>query len=390
MKKRWTILTAFLTMGVMTQVQGQAERRGESLIYNGSFEEYGACPKRIESLGIMREVDAWYQPTGGSADYFNACGGRECRVPKNKLGEQEAHSGAGYCGIYCSKDEYREYLQTRIKKPLKKGGRYRLRMYVSLAEHSSAAVGTIGAYISREMIEDTARGILTREERREIGEAATQTLTSHYRPQIENAAEKTLRDTERWMEIEGEFTAEGGEEYVTIGNFETAAHSGVSYPTELTYLLPGAYYYIDDVSLEYIGETEVSEKEESEGKKEEQKEERRYERGSTLVLRNIYFEFDKAVILQQSYNELRQIEEMLKENEQIRIEVGGHTDGQGSARYNQRLSESRAKAVAEYLIGRGIGKGRVSYKGYGESKPIDSNESEEGRKNNRRVEIKIL
>ena len=82
------------------------------LIYNPSFEQYQECPKRVDALGTLTIVDAWYQPTAGSADYFNVCGSRECGVPKNKLGIQEPHSGNGFCGIYCSKTDYREYLQT--------------------------------------------------------------------------------------------------------------------------------------------------------------------------------------------------------------------------------------------------------------------------------------
>jgi len=72
------------------------------------------------------------------------------------------------------------------------------------------------------------------------------------------------------------------------------------------------------------------------------------------------------------------------------VRIAGHTDSRGSDEYNQRLSEARAKSVYEYLISQGISADRLSYIGYGESRPIDTNDTEEGRQNNRRVELEIL
>ena len=74
----------------------------------------------------------------------------------------------------------------------------------------------------------------------------------------------------------------------------------------------------------------------------------------------------------------------------MRIEIRGHTDAKGSDSYNQRLSENRAKAVADYLLSKGINEKRIQSKGYGKSLPIDTNDTEEGRANNRRVEFKIV
>jgi OOP family OmpA-OmpF porin len=74
----------------------------------------------------------------------------------------------------------------------------------------------------------------------------------------------------------------------------------------------------------------------------------------------------------------------------MKVRIAGHTDSRGSDEYNQRLSEARAKSVCEYLISRGISADRLSYIGYGESRPIDTNDTEEGRQNNRRVELEIL
>ena len=93
----------------------QSTRLAPNLVYNSSFEEYRECPRKIDALGVLTIVDAWFQPTAGSADYYNVCGSKDCGVPKNKLGIQDAHWGNGFCGIYCSKTDYREYLQTQLK-----------------------------------------------------------------------------------------------------------------------------------------------------------------------------------------------------------------------------------------------------------------------------------
>ncbi len=105
----------------------------------------------------------------------------------------------------------------------------------------------------------------------------------------------------------------------------------------------------------------------------------------------LYFDFGAAIINEVFYEELDQIAAFLQSDEGIVVEVGGHTDNIGSEVYNERLSERRAKAVALYLIERGVDKSRVIAKGYGESFPIASNDDEkEGRELNRRVEIKKL
>ncbi|MEI8135740.1 MAG: OmpA family protein [Bacteroidota bacterium] len=117
---------------------------------------------------------------------------------------------------------------------------------------------------------------------------------------------------------------------------------------------------------------------------------KKIEIGSTIVLRNIFFDFDRATIRPESANELERLIKLLNDNPRLKIELGSHTDGKGSDDYNWKLSESRSKSVVDYLIGKGISTSRLVAKGYGETKPIDTNETDEGRQNNRRTEFKIL
>lgn len=112
--------------------------------------------------------------------------------------------------------------------------------------------------------------------------------------------------------------------------------------------------------------------------------------GTTIILKNIFFDYNKSTLQPESYAELDRIAEILIRQTNLKIEISGHTDNQGSLKYNTDLSESRAKTVVDYLIGKGIEENRLTYKGYAYEKPIATNDTEEGRSANRRVEFKIL
>lgn len=112
--------------------------------------------------------------------------------------------------------------------------------------------------------------------------------------------------------------------------------------------------------------------------------------GSTIVLKNIFFDFNQATLRPESINELQRVIKLMKDMPSLKIEISGHTDNIGSAQYNKTLSERRAKAVVDYLIENGISANRLTYKGYGFDMPIAPNDTEEGRQQNRRTEFKII
>ncbi|HEY9486846.1 MAG TPA: OmpA family protein [Chryseosolibacter sp.] len=113
------------------------------------------------------------------------------------------------------------------------------------------------------------------------------------------------------------------------------------------------------------------------------------ERGTTVNLRNVLFAQAKTEILPESYPELDLVVSFLKENPTVKIELMGHTDGRGVQADNIRLSQQRVNKVKAYLVSKGISSRRISGKGFGGSKPIASNETEESRRMNRRVEFVI-
>lgn len=112
--------------------------------------------------------------------------------------------------------------------------------------------------------------------------------------------------------------------------------------------------------------------------------------GLTVRLKNIYFDFDKTTLKSESFVELNKVVDFLQRNSSVAIEISGHTDSKGSDTYNLNLSQGRSQSVVDYLISQGIDASRLQAHGYGESKPIDTNDTDAGRANNRRVEFTVL
>lgn len=113
-------------------------------------------------------------------------------------------------------------------------------------------------------------------------------------------------------------------------------------------------------------------------------------KGQSIKLDKLYFEADSARISRESYSLLDEVFAFLAENEDVVVEIGGHTNALPPDDYCDKLSTARAKAVADYLASKGISRKRLQFKGYGKRQPLASNKTPYGRKQNQRVEIKIL
>ena len=111
--------------------------------------------------------------------------------------------------------------------------------------------------------------------------------------------------------------------------------------------------------------------------------------GATVTLNNIFFAYDQATLLPESFVELSKILRFLTDNPATRVELRGHTDSKGTPAYNLKLSQDRAAAVRAYLIAQGIAPARLVAKGYGETLPVAPNSTEDGRSLNRRTELRV-
>ncbi|MFP4844479.1 OmpA family protein [Winogradskyella sp. PE311] len=344
----------------------------QNLVLNPSFEEHSTYKCLVYMGGFNNGILNWSIPNYGSTDFFDTCS--KDMGKKNYNGSQKPKSGTSYAGMYYYTDKnYREYVQGQLSKTLSVGKRYKMTFYLSLADKSSYALKDIEVLITEEKLEPCHHS--NNCEKTIKPSKATKKNFKMY----SNANENYFSDKESWMEYTFEFTAEGYETYFSIGNFyrnpKTKKQKTVS---DSPYFF--SYYYIDDVSIETV------EKEE----KEEVIDEPEIKINEVYTFKNVLFDFDKAKLLKVSIEELDQLYKYLSQNSNLNIEIYGHTDNVGLGTRNKELSEQRAKAVVDYLISQGLNPSRIQFIGFGSSKPISENITEEGRQLNRRVEFKLI
>jgi len=234
---RYLMLCSFLLILFM-------ESRSQNLCPNPSFEFFNTCPPHYTFFpGEQLTCVPWIPATLGTSDYFNACADPypwdiSVWVPNNFIGNEYGHYGKGYVGLFARTEIYyiREYVMAPLLAPLVAGQYYHFSMYVSLAE-LSCGVDHIGAYFSVETPEYDTND---------------DNFIINVLPQVDYEG-SYLSNTEGWTLIEGCFEAQGGEKYVTIGNFHTNADSSLdpNCPNNIytSAYFASSYYYIDDVSL---------------------------------------------------------------------------------------------------------------------------------------------
>lgn len=215
-----------------------------NLVTNGSFEDTIACPWSNDlNNGQLELAKGWWKPTLGTSDFFHRCNDGIVSVPNNFWGHQEPFQGNGYVGcvvvnwhLITSIYTDFEYVETQLNKPLISCHKYRLTYYVSLAEVSKYAMSKLGALITKDEINQMNYSVINRS------------------PQIVNQ-ESFITDTTNWVKISGEFTAQGGEEFLTLGYFYNTVENDTMFIHETG--APNDYgygaYYIDSVSLIDIG-----------------------------------------------------------------------------------------------------------------------------------------
>ncbi len=340
-----TLLLTFQLMGVSVHAQ--------NLVKNPSFEDYEICPSEYGCL--EKAVPSWYQPTYGSTDYFNLCS-PGMAAEDNFIGVQSPFDGNGYAGMYVyAPKDYREYLTAEFKEPLERGKKYVFSFQVSLAEESQYGVNEFGILFTGKRLDfHTKRNIpvnlMTRKK------FFNYTLVRNH----EYYANKN-----KWTEVTGIYIADGSERFMTIGNFN-GNHKTRTLKT-VGNLKKVAYYYVDMVSMVALN--------------------RGYELDEIYVLENLMFDINGFDIREEANEQLAELVDYLKAHRGYNVAIYGHTDNVGSKRYNEELSEKRAKAVAEFLVEKGLQPHRIEWRGHGDKNPLARNETEEGRGKNRRVEF---
>lgn len=368
--------------------------KAQNLIADSSFEHNSGIPTILSSIGMS---GTWSQPTRGTTDLFCECNNKklkepsECAVPDNPMGIQKANSGKCYAGIYAfSHGDYREYLLTQFIAPLQRGLKYEFSMYLSLSDYSRASIDQFGVCFLQSKPTYTTYDVIT-----------------GIKPNYMKISEEVGTDTVNWHQLTLEYKAKGGEQFLLLGSFavNNLQPTNVKAPKGVRTRINqrterDAYYYIDDVCLHEVTAPYVAKFDSVEVAKADTIKAPVTVTANTtpekpgdvvldkpIVLQNVLFETNAAVLLPSSYSELDLTIAHLFSNPAVKIEVNGHTDNIGNEKQNVKLSEKRAKAVAEYFISNSIDATRITFKGYGSQKPIASNENDTGRKQNRRVEL---
>lgn len=375
----------------------------ENLIEDPSFEQQ-IHSLTWDKLRIEQNLLHWKDAASGEIMYIH----KKHRIAKpaqNVFGKQEARTGEGLVAfkllgrIYSatSGDIRRYYLQTKLKHALVAGKKYRLSYFVSHGELSSLAV-SFKDFQALFCKEEFPRLDVNASENRRIyhtnisktGEAIDigRAYASLW---LKNTADTIVSDKANWTEVAFEFTANGGEKILYIGNFEIIGKEKTKViPSKLRFYWYDAYYFIDDVNL-----TEVVENEEVIAKRTiedslltSEKLNNYFSLNKEIVLPTVNFEFNSAKLLPEAKKSLDTVVAYLKNNPDVALEFLGYTDNVGDSLNNLQLSVQRAKNVADCICSFGISKERVRFCGFGASFPLVPNNTPASRKRNRRVTVR--
>lgn len=352
----------------------------QNLVPNSSFEELRGLPvkllpvnnfeyeRRSGNKAFENNLNYWFSGNKTtpdlrilSDDYYHNC--------KAKYGHcDQARTGKNVVAIITymenkDTDSYREYLEAKLKKPLKVGTKTYVELWIKSEQKSTLVSNNVGFYFSNKKVFAEILDPIR--------------VTPHVNHHL-----VIRRTNNEWIKIEGEFIPNKPFEFLTIGNFfsnkETKVEDNKAFESN-RYKTPNAYYIIDDIRVWQEGDKAIS-----------LLSDKKISVGATIELENVEFDTNSSTLKASSYAELEELVSFMKASEKVKIEIHGHTDDVGTQASNQKLSNERAKRIYNYLASNKIAKERMSYKSFGESLPLSSNLTEEGKKRNRRVEFVIL
>jgi OmpA-OmpF porin, OOP family len=390
MKIKQGILFAAL-LGIPAIASAQ---NNENLVDNGGFE---SSTGKAKKLGQIDMATGWKSPTGARADlYLTDSKLPEIGAPNNIYGKEEPKEGENYAGIvgFSYGDKVpRSYLMAKFKTPLKKDVKYCVSFYVSLAEWSKYASNQIGANISKkEFGTDQKSAIID------------QTHIIHPDNKIFNALYG-------WEKVCGTFVAEGGEKYITIGNFtsnEDTKKETNKKPADMKSgsQIIAAYYYIDDVSVTLISEDQPCDcggdvdPNQVSGTIYQRalRIDDRMTPAQKVESQGIFFAFGKDRLTAQAMAALDLIAAEMKANPAMTITLNGHSDPAedelaAKKPYYADMDKKRIATVTEYLKEKGIDAGRIKSSGKGSGEPsseiVETDDDDLKMAKNRRVEVKV-
>lgn len=334
-----------------------------NLVPNGSFENY-----RKKSSDVRKAVP-WQQIE--TVDYYHK------PLDNDTTAEKGAYTGDCYVGFRFRKN-YKEFLQVKLAEPLHRGTIYSFTMHLRLAFWSNASLRSFGAVFTKGGYrgpKDAIRSMMVDTVSRQDGGLVNQF---------------------KWITIQAYYKADGGEKFLSIGNFSPVIQKDMV-RLKLIGLRPReAYYFVDEIKLVKALQFEEKIATERVGPDYFQNwadssltVKPDIHVGETVQLNNITFVDGKTYLTPESFIELNKLAAWLLRHPSTEIQINGHSDNTGLAFRNQKVSEMRARAVFEYLISKGV-QNKMYFRGFGSTKPLGSNETDQGRALNRRVEFEII
>lgn len=384
-----TIL-ALIPMSLFSFTFGQ----GENLVENGSFE---STTGKTKKLGGIEAATGWISPTGVRADLFTpAAKLPDISTPTNIYGTESPKEGENYAGIvaYSYNDKMpRSYVSTKLTSPLKKGMTYCVQANVSLAELSKYSCNQLGVHLSKKQF--------ATEEKSSIIDKTHVLIKDN----------KVLNAMYGWDRVCGTFVAEGGEKYITIGNFtnnDLVKTEKNKKPDNIKgTILIASYYYIDEISVSLVedgsscdcGSEDVEEVVSNTVYQKSVVLNDKMTSIQKIELQSNYFGFGKNVLQPAGMASLDLIATELKANPTYKLEISGFADATEIAKGLEKpiyadMDAKRIATVRQYLKDKGIAETRMidAPKGNSEQNPDINDGDEEDLKmaKNRRVTFKVI
>lgn len=301
---------------------------------------------------------------------------QRCWRSYQSVREEPALEGESYAGLVVfsrAKWRYREYLSAPLARPLIPGEWVCVSFWYSAAEKAGVVADGMGALLSAE---------------KPVG---TRDFALEHVPQMENPAGHFLEATDGWTKLSDAVQAEGGERWLTLGNFDgqgrTRLALSANAPKDAT---DWAYVYLDGVEVIPVAAPEECSCLVRKIVREMQDPPEPLTRVVELERDTLHFAFDDDAVQPEDRAKLDRWGAMLRRNRFLRLEVHGHTDAVGPEGYNAGLSERRAQAAFDYLMDQGVAPDRMRTAAHGSAQPAASNADAGGRARNRRVEFRLV
>lgn len=365
----------------------------DNMVPNPYFEEING---KLKKAGEIILAEPWYSPTEAQADLFEADHKRpELNIPLNEHGKETPLEGDHYAGLvfYSYKNKApRTYLSVEMFSEMKEGGKYCVSFNVSLSDLSKYAVNNVGAHLSKKKVDANGEGHLL------LG-----TTVSHSKNVI-------IEDMAYWTRICQVYTAEGGEKFITIGNFETDEDTEWKkmkkdkefVSSQQTY---DAYYYVEGIEVYLLDDDNMETCQCEENLFDESatvifSEHHTHEwgdlsLGDKLKYSTIYFAENKYMIETQFRPELDSLAALMVAHPDFNLEVTGHSTSTEVKKekmdgFGVMLAENRANKVVDELVALGIDRSRFTIVVSNDENPASTADNDVGDAKNRRVSFKIL